>query len=93
MILIYPAYLNAPDSDTLAAELNREMKTINTFVFQTMDDSYVSSAFALANALRGTQANLELHILPKGGHGYGMTSGNLAAETWPVLAADWLKKQ
>jgi len=32
-----------------------------------------------------------LHLLPVGGHGYGLRPGNIAAETWPALAEKWLK--
>ena len=35
---------------------------------------------------------VEIHLLPEGGHGYGMRRGNIAAETWPILAEDWLKQ-
>jgi hypothetical protein len=33
-----------------------------------------------------------MHLLPEGGHGYGLRPGKHAAETWPVLAEDWLKR-
>jgi len=31
-----------------------------------------------------------LHLLPSGGHGYGLRKGIRAAETWPLLAEKWL---
>jgi hypothetical protein len=34
---------------------------------------------------------VELHLLPNGGHGYGLRQGSQAAETWPLLAEKWLK--
>lgn len=92
MILIYPAYLDGGANRSLSPDLKATAETVDTFIFQTMDDSYVHSSFALATALRDAKANVELHLPPKGGHGYGMTPGNDAAETWPKLLEQWLKK-
>lgn len=90
MILIYPAFLSSGAHNSLTPELQASDKTVDTFIFQTMDDSYVSSAFALATALQTAKANVTLHMLPKGGHGYGLYPGNAAAEAWPKLLAAWL---
>jgi dipeptidyl aminopeptidase/acylaminoacyl peptidase len=57
-----------------------------------MDDGSAPSSLALAKALQEAKANVELHMLPKGGHGYGMYPGNKAAETWPGLLEIWLKE-
>jgi acetyl esterase/lipase len=62
------------------------------FVFQTADDPFGNSSLVMAGALRDQKVPVELHLLPEGGHGYGLRTGNLAAETWPGLAANWLKK-
>ena len=91
MVIIYPGYLDAGPNKTLTPELKASSKTVDTFIFQAMDDAIVQSAFALAMALRDVKANVELHLVPKGGHGFGMTAGNKAAETWPYLLAPWLK--
>jgi hypothetical protein len=45
----------------------------------------------MAGALRDVKLSVELHILPKGGHGYGLRPGKPAPETWPVLAGKWLQ--
>lgn len=45
----------------------------------------------MAAALRDAQVPLELHLLPTGGHGYGMRPGNPAGESWPALAEQWLR--
>jgi acetyl esterase/lipase len=91
MMIIYPGYLDGGPNRTLTPELKASDKTVDTFIFQAMDDGIVQSSFALAMALRDAKANAELHIVPKGGHGYGMTPGNKAAEAWPGLLAAWLK--
>ena len=93
MMLIYPAYLNDAQNDKLSPELKASSTTIRTFVFQTMDDTYSASAFAIASALHSEKTDVELHLMPKGGHGYGMTQGIEAAETWPRLAEAWLSRQ
>jgi acetyl esterase/lipase len=91
MIIIYPGYLDGGPNKSLTPELKASSKTVDTFIFQAMDDAIVQSSFALAAALRDAKANVELHLVPKGGHGFGMIAGNKAAETWPPLLAAWLK--
>ena len=91
LIIIYPGYLDGGPNKSLSPELKVDAQTPHTFIFQSMDDGIVQSSFALASALRDAKANVELHIVPEGGHGYGMTSGNKAAEAWPRMLAPWLK--
>ena len=92
MIIIYPGYLSDGPNHTLPAELKPTDKTPDTFIFQTMDDGSALSSLVLARALHDAKANVEIHMLPKGGHGYGMYAGNKAAETWPGLLEIWLKE-
>jgi acetyl esterase/lipase len=91
LILIYPSYLDEGTNHSLSPELKANNKIPHTFIFQTMDDAGALSALAVATALQGVKASLELHMLPKGGHGYGMDPGNEAAEAWPKLLTVWLK--
>lgn len=90
MILIYPSYLDEGPNRSLSPGLKANINTADTFIFQTMDDNGATSSFVLATALQRVKANVELHMLPAGGHGYGMNSGNKAAETWPKLLSVWL---
>jgi acetyl esterase/lipase len=92
MIIIYPGYLDGGPDHSLTPGLKAKANTVDTFIFQTMDDGSARSSFALATALRDAKANVELHMLPEGGHGYGMYPGNKAAETWPTLLEVWLKE-
>lgn len=92
MIIIYPGYLDGGPNHSLTPDLKAKANTVDTFIFQTMDDGSAHSSFALATALRNARANVELHMLPQGGHGYGMNPGNNAAETWPKLLEVWLKE-
>lgn len=92
MMIIYPGYLDQGPDKSLSPGLTVSEETVPTFIFQTMDDRIVLSAFALARAMRDVGANVTLHLLPEGGHGYGMYPGNPAAEAWPGLLASWLEK-
>ena len=44
----------------------------------------------MAQSLRNAGLSTELHLLPSGGHGYGLRPGTRAGETWPLLAEKWL---
>jgi acetyl esterase/lipase len=92
LIIMYPGYLDGGANKSLSPDLKVTSKTPDTFIFQSMDDAIVQSSFALATALRDVKSSVELHIVPQGGHGYGMTPGNKAAEAWPRLLAPWLKE-
>jgi acetyl esterase/lipase len=90
-MLIYPAYLDLGPNLTLTPELVLSKDVPPVFIFQTADDPYANSALVFAGALRNEKLPVELHMLPSGGHGYGLRQGKAAAETWPVLAEKWLK--
>jgi acetyl esterase/lipase len=89
-ILIYPAYLDQGPEFSLTPELKLSSDVSPIFIFQTSDDQYANSALVMAQSLRNAKLSVELHLLPAGGHGYGLRPGNKAAETWPVLAEKWL---
>lgn len=62
-----------------------------TFLLTTSDDMVDcrnSLQFAMACKASGVPA--ELHLFPKGGHGYGL-SGATAPPAWPGLLEQWLK--
>jgi len=90
-LLIYPAYLDLGTNRALTPELIVDKKTPPMFLFATADDTYSNSALVMATALRDAKVPVELHLLAKGGHGYGLRKGNIAGETWPKLAEIWLK--
>ncbi len=89
-ILIYPAYLDQGENRTLTPELEITEDTPPMFIFATADDPYANSALVITTALRDAKVPVELHVMPYGGHGYGLRSGSRAAETWPKLAEIWL---
>lgn len=90
-LLIYPAYLDLGANRALTPELIVDQNTPPMFIFATADDTYSNSALVMTTALRDAKVPVELHMLAKGGHGYGLRAGNIAAETWPHLAEIWLK--
>jgi len=90
-LLIYPAYLDLGTNRSLTPELTVNQNTPPMFLFATADDTYSNSALVMATALRDAKVPVELHLLAKGGHGYGLRQGNIAGETWPKLAEIWLK--
>ena len=91
-MLIYPAYLDQGPNFTLTTELELNNKVPPMFIFQTADDPYGNSALVMASALRNANLPVELHILPEGGHGYGVRNGKVAARIWPQLAEEWLDR-
>lgn len=91
-LLIYPAYLDQGEGRSLTAELTVDENTPPTFLFATADDRYANSSLVMTAALLDAQVPVELHLLPAGGHGYGLRPGNPAAESWPALAEIWLRE-
>jgi len=89
-MLIYPAYLDKGKDRSITPELQLTKETPPFFIFGTADDVYGNSTLVMATALRDNKIPVELHLLPRGGHGYGKRPGNIAAETWPKLAKEWL---
>lgn len=89
-ILIYPAYLDKGKNKTITPELTISKETPPFFIFATADDVHGNSALVMTSALRDAKVPVDLHFLNNGGHGYGLRVGNIAAETWPILAANWL---
>lgn len=91
-LLVYPAYLDQGANRSITPELAINAKTPPMFVFATADDTYGNSALVMAGALRDAKVPVELHFYAKGGHGYGLRTGNNAGEVWPVLAEKWLQQ-
>ena len=91
-MLIYPAYLDQGPNQTLTPELQLNKEVPGMFIFQTADDPYGNSALVMATSLRNAKIPVEMHLMPSGGHGYGLRPGLTASEMWPKLAGNWLNK-
>lgn len=92
-VLIYPAYLDEGPNHSLTPELRVNHQTPPMFIFQTADDPYSNSSLVMTSTLGKAKVPVELHIYPKGGHGYGMRTWSPGGVEWPSLAAKWLKKE
>ena len=91
-MLIYPAYLDKGENRSISPEFVFSNQTPPYFIFGTADDKYGNSSLVMTAALRDHKIPVELHMLPEGGHGYGLRKGNITAETWPILAETWLNR-
>lgn len=90
-LLLYPGYLDKGENRSLSSGLLVDSNTPPMFIFATADDGISNSALVMTTALRDNKVPVELHLLPEGGHGYGLRSDNVAGKTWPLLAEIWLK--
>lgn len=91
-MLIYPAYLDQGKGRSLTPELKIGPSTPPMFFFVAGDDHFVNSSLVMGSALTKKKVPYALHIVPKGGHGFGLRKGNPAAETWPGLCATWMQR-
>lgn len=90
-LLIYPGSLTTGTEHKLIPGLTVDKNTPPLFIFVASDDQY-GMPLTLGYALREVKVPFELHVYPRGGHGYGLRPGNPAAETWPALAGKWLQQ-
>ena len=94
-VLIYPAYLT-PDKDLtrLAPEVKVTSQTPQAFIAMTQDDPvHVQNAFAYATAMTDAKVPIELHVFPKGGHGYGLRPSSNLVSHWPQRVEEWMTAQ
>ena len=93
VMLVYPAYLTVKsEGDRVASELHVTSNTPPTFLVQTEDDPIrVESSLFYYLALKQAKVPAEMHLYPKGGHGYGLRPSSLEVTTWPQRAEDWLR--
>jgi acetyl esterase/lipase len=91
--------LLGPDkSDDLIQYYSNELqvsdKTPPAFLVHAMDDGGVpvENSIAYYLALKKFKIPAEMHLYPKGGHGYGMrTEGKGSLVNWPAAMEGWLK--
>jgi acetyl esterase/lipase len=93
-VLIYPAYLSDQQEARLHPDLKVSADTPPAFILQTADDyDLAPSALAYAHALQRAKIPVELHLYPKGGHGYGLRTSEAGLSEWPKLLIAWLLRQ
>lgn len=92
-VLIYPAYLNVEGTMQLSDAITVDAHTPPTFIVQAMDDPIpIEGALAYTHACHLAKVPVELHLFPKGGHGYGLRSHEAGLKTWPDLLIAWLER-
>lgn len=91
-ILVYPAYLiDEKEAGKLAPEIVVTEKTPPAFIMQTEDDPInVENALYYYQALKKAKVPAEMHLYPKGGHGYGMRNKTGGTSVYPQLIEKWL---
>jgi acetyl esterase/lipase len=92
-IIIYPGYLVLKDEgDRINPSVQVTTNHPPTFLAMTQDDPVrVENAVLYYLALKQAGVSSELHVYPKGGHGYGLRRSEYAVTTWPDRAADWMR--
>jgi acetyl esterase/lipase len=75
-------------------ELHVLKNTPPTFIFQAEDDKTVpvQNSIEYYTALKNIGIPSELHIYPKGGHGFGLAKKGGTESTWPEACIKWLKQ-
>ena len=76
-----------------SAELNVTKETPPTFFAHATDDKAVpvENSLMLYQALKDKGIPAEMHIYPKGGHGFGLALGIPETESWTDRCIDWLR--
>ena len=96
-MLVYPAYLvkkNRAGKPTVELEdtLPISDRTPPALMIHAADDRVTcNSSIAMFLALKRAGVPSELHIYPKGGHGYGLRRTKFAVTSWPDRAETWLR--
>lgn len=92
-VLVYPGYLvDRARGDAVQAGLPVGPDTPPTFLVMSQDDPVrVENVLGYAQALQQAKVPFELHVHPKGGHGYGLRRTALPVTAWPDRAEEWLE--
>jgi len=92
--LIYPAYLVDSETFELAPEFKLDSSVPPCFLVQTEDDPVlVENSLTWYLHCKRAGVPCEMHLYPKGRHGYGVCRIGEAVEDWPLLACPWFRRQ
>ncbi len=81
------------DVITFSNETQVNANTPPTFLVHTADDFVaVENSLLFATALARHNVPFECHVLPKGGHGYGLAKGNPDVGVWLDYLKNWILK-
>ncbi|PTY03755.1 xylanase [Opitutaceae bacterium EW11] len=91
-LLIYPGYLALSEKGFATPPEVQPNDAPPMFLVQTQDDPvHVENALLFYGVLCRAKVPAELHVYPKGGHGYGLRRTADEVTTWPDRAADWMR--
>lgn len=87
---------NNPDSSLVnlySNELQVTKNTPPTFLLHATDDGAVpvENSLRFYEACKTNGVPVEMHIFPKGGHGFSLALGRGELETWPELLVAWMR--
>lgn len=76
-----------------SSELQVTKQTPPTFLVHATDDKTVpvENSLLFYQALKENGLPAEMHIFPKGGHGFGLGLGRGTAEGWTELCTQWMR--
>ena len=79
--------------DYYSNELHVSKNTPPTFILHATDDKVVPviNSILFYQALERKGVSSEMHIYPKGGHGFSLAIGKGHLQTWPDLLYEWLQ--
>lgn len=74
-------------------DLQVTKETPPTFIVHATDDAGVpvENALSFYQALKNKGVPAEMHLYPKGGHGFGLAVGKGYLETWTDRCVDWMR--
>jgi acetyl esterase/lipase len=92
-VVIYPGLVSIQaQSDKLAPEMTITTNTPPTILVQAEDDRVrVENSIFYYLALKNAKVPAEMHLYPKGGHGYGLRRTADSVTTWPNRVEDWMR--
>lgn len=77
-----------------SSELQVSKNTPPVFLIHAMDDQGVpvENSLLFFQAMKEKGVPGELHVYPKGGHGFGLAVGKGTLENWTTLCTEWLRR-
>jgi len=91
-MILYGAYLNVKGESKISPEFKSLAETPPFFLFVAADDkNWVRGSLVFGEALTKEKLPFELHVVPEGGHGFGLKEDNPAGKSWPDLALRWIE--
>ena len=90
-ILVYAAYCYDKETGSLMENIPVDGNTPPAFLVHAQNDPIdPMCSIAYYAALTQHKVPAELHVYPKGGHGYGMWNNGHNVNSWPVRCAEWM---